>query len=213
MAVEVGTMIARQRTKLAAHVMAPLALAVLLVACSNDGNAGSASPPSSPSPSPTQTTPPASPTPSPPAGFECGASFNGGSGSSGSGSDPAGPTVTDVRVGGHTGFDRFVMEFSAPIRHYTVSSQNSPVFTLDPKGTKVTLDGTAGVLVTVKPENWQAYTGPTGMRPALPFLKQARMVQNFEGTMQWGLGIQGSPCLQVTTLSSPPRLVVDVAGV
>jgi hypothetical protein len=121
--------------------------------------------------------------------------------------------VTDVRVGGHTGFDRFVMQFNAPIPHYTVKSQNSPVFTVLPKGTKVTLDGTAGVLVTVKPENWEAYTGPTAMRPGLPFLKQAKMVQNFEGTMQWGLGIQGSPCLHVTTLTSPPRLVVDVAGV
>jgi hypothetical protein len=105
------------------------------------------------------------------------------------------------------------MEFSGPVPTYKVVPQNSPVFTLDPKGTKVTLDGTAGVLITVKPENWQAYTGPTGMRPGLPFLKQARMVQNFEGTMQWGLGIQGSPCLKVTTLNSPPRLVVDVAGV
>jgi hypothetical protein len=105
------------------------------------------------------------------------------------------------------------MEFSGPIRGYTVTPQSSPTFTLDPKGTKVTLDGTAGVLITVKPENWQAYAGPTGMRPGLPFLKQARMVQNFEGTMQWGLGIQGTPCLQVSTLKSPPRLVVDVAGV
>jgi hypothetical protein len=106
-----------------------------------------------------------------------------------------------------------VMEFSGSIPNYTVKSQDSPVFTLEPKGTKVTLLGTAGVLVTVKPENWQAYNGPTGMKPGLPFLRQARMVQNFEGTMQWALGIQGSPCLQVTTLRSPPRLVVDVAGV
>ena len=49
------------------------------------------------------------------------------------------------------------MEFSSPILGYTVTPQSSPVFTLDPKGTKVTLDGTAGVLITVKPENWQAY--------------------------------------------------------
>ena len=190
----------------------PIALALLLVACSNDGNQ-SANPPPSPtaSPSATATTPPPSPTPSPPAGFQCGASFDGGSGSSNS--NPAGPTVTAVRAGGHTGFDRFVMEFSSPILGYTVTPQSSPVFTLDPKGTKVTLDGTAGVLITVKPENWQTYQGPAGMRPGLPFLKQARMVQNFEGTMQWGLGIQGSPCLNVTTLKSPPRLVVDVAGV
>jgi hypothetical protein len=200
-----------RRTKLAAQIAIPLTLALLLVACSNNGNEGASSPPASPpTPSSTQTTPPTQPSPTPPAGFQCGASFKGGSSSSGA---PTGPTVTGVRVGGHTGFDRFVMEFSAPIPRYTVTPQSSPVFTLDPKGTKVTLDGTAGVLITVKPENWQAYTGPTGMRPGLPFLQQARMVQNFEGTMQWGLGIQGSPCLKVTTLNSPPRLVVDVAGV
>jgi hypothetical protein len=201
----------RRRRKLAAQVLAPLVLALVLVACSNNGNEGASSPPSSlPSPSPTQTAPPPSPTPSPPAGFQCGSSFKGGSASSGA---PTGPTVTGVRVGGHTGFDRFVMEFSGPVPSYKVVPQNSPVFTLDPKGTKVTLQGTTGVLITVKPENWQAYSGPTGMRPGLPFLKQARMVQNFEGTMQRGLGIQGVPCLMVTTLNSPPRLVVDVAGV
>jgi hypothetical protein len=193
-------------------VVASIALAFLLAACSNKGNGSASTPPSSPpSPSPTATTPPPSPPPSPPAGFECGASFDGGSGSSNS--NPGGPTVTAVRAGGHTGFDRFVLEFDGSIARYTVEPQNSPVFTLDPKGTKVTLAGTAGVLITVKPENWQAYTGPNGIRPGLPFLKQARMVQNFEGTMQWGLGIQGSPCLKVTTLQSPARLVVDVAGV
>jgi hypothetical protein len=199
-------------TKLAAQIVIPLTFALLLVACTDSGSQSASTPPSSPpSPIPTQTTPSTGPSPTPPAGFRCGASFDGSSGSSGA--NPAGPTVTGVRVGGHTGFDRFVMEFSDPIPRYTVTPQGSPVFTLDPKGTKVTLDGTAGVLITVKPENWQAYAGPTGMRPGLPFLKQARMVQNFEGTMQWGLGIQGSPCLKVTTLNSPPRLVVDVAGV
>ena len=203
----------RRRTTWWAGIILPALVGVLLVACTDNGNQSASTPPSSPpSPIPTQTTPSTgpSPTPSLPAGFQCGRSSKGGSASSGA---PTGPTVTAVRVGGHTGFDRFVMEFSGPVPTYKVVPQSSPVFTLDPKGTKVTLDGTAGVLVTVKPENWQAYSGPTGMRPGLPFLKQARMVQNFEGTMQWGLGIQGSPCLKVTTLNSPPRLVVDVVWV
>jgi hypothetical protein len=120
--------------------------------------------------------------------------------------------VTGVRAGGHTGFDRFVLEFDGPIRSYEVAIQETPTFTLDPKGTSVTLEGTGGVLVTIRHQNWTAYAGPSGLRPELTFLKQARMVQNFEGTMQWGLGIQGSPCLKVSTLQSPPRLVVDVAA-
>jgi hypothetical protein len=191
-------------------VPAVLLLALLVTACSNGSGSGSSSSPPSATPTPAVTTPPPSPRPSVPAGFECGASLGGGSGSSGG--NPAGPTVTAVRAGGHTGFDRFVLEFDGPIRNYEVVTQDTPAFTLDPQGTTVTLEGTSGVLITIRHQNWQAYTGPSGMRPGLPFLKQARMVQNFEGTMQWGLGIQGSPCIQVTTLSSPVRLVVDVAG-
>lgn len=189
------------------RLLAPAVLGALLVACSN--STPSASPTPSPTPSPSATTPP-SPTPTVPAGFQCSGGFNGGSGSSDA--DPAGPTVTAVRAGGHTGFDRFVMEFDGPIRSYEVAIQDTPTFTLDPKGTPVTLEGTGGVLVTIRHQNWTAYAGPSGLRPELTFLKQARMVQNFEGTMQWGLGIQGSPCLKVSTLQSPPRLVVDVAA-
>jgi hypothetical protein len=198
----------RHRAIAVCRLLAPAVLGALLVACSNSTPSASPTPPS-PTPTPSATTPP-SPTPTVPAGFQCSGEVNGGSGSSDA--DPSGPTVTAVRAGGHTGFDRFVLEFDGPIRSYDVAIQDTAAFTLDPKGTPVTLEGTGGVLVTIRHQNWTAYAGPSGLRPELTFLKQARMVQNFEGTMQWGLGIQGSTCLKVSTLQSPPRLVVDVAA-
>lgn len=188
--------------------------AAVLTAC---GNGTTTTPPTTPastatSPTPTATT--ASPTPSPtptlPAGFRCG---NASGGVSHAPDWPiTGPTVTAVRVGHHSSFDRFVLEFDGTVPAFTVKRQSTPTFTLDPKGTKVTLRGTRGVLITLKPENWTAYRGPSRLLPMFAYLREARMVQNFEGTMQWGLGILGTPCLRVTTLTGPPRLVVDVTA-
>jgi len=188
--------------------------AALVSACSN----GSATTTPTTPPSTVGTTPPpaTSPSPSPspspalPAGFKC-RNFVGGA-THAPDWGPAGPTVTAIRIGGHSDFDRFVMQFDGTVPAYKVTRQARPIFTQDPKGTTVRLKGNHGVLVTVKPENWTAYTGPTHMVPMLAFIREARMVQNFEGTMQWGLGILGNPCLRVTTLKNPQRLVVDVAA-
>ena len=85
-------------------------------------------------------------------------------------------------------------------------------FTDSPRGQTVTLSGTNGVLVVVHPVfNWTSYSGPFAFKPDFPVLREARQIENFEGYQQWALGIQGTPCLRVTTLASPPRLVVDVA--
>ena len=86
-------------------------------------------------------------------------------------------------------------------------------FTASPRGQAVTLSGTNGVLVVVHPvTNWTAYRGPVAFQPDYPVLREARQVENFEGYQQWALGIQGTPCLRVTTLTQPSRLVVDVTA-
>ena len=123
--------------------------------------------------------------------------------------DPTTP-VTDVRVGAQSGYDRFVLQFSSAIPAYTVTRQTSSTFMRSPRGDQVTLAGTAGVLVAVKPIDWTSYNGTTQLAPGYTYLKEARQVENFEGVQQWGLGIQGTPCLRVFTLTSPMRLVVDV---
>jgi hypothetical protein len=120
--------------------------------------------------------------------------------------------VLAVRVGQHPGYDRIVIEFGNGVPIYSVTRQPNATFTRSPRGDQVTLDGTAGVLIVVHTvTNWTSYSGPTAFRPGYLYLSQALLIENYEGYQQWALGIQGTPALRVFALSSPSRLVVDVA--
>ena len=130
------------------------------------------------------------------------------------GGSVTGSSVVDVRVGQHEGYDRFVIEFGGGVPSYEVSRLQSP--TLESgggKGGKVTLEGTTSVTITMHSvDNWTTYSGPTGFYPRYPFLRQAQLVQDYEGYQTWALGIQGTTCLRIDTLASPSRLVVDIAA-
>jgi len=131
----------------------------------------------------------------------------------GGGTEPNGSEVVAVRVGQHDGYDRLVIEFNGPIPAYSVTGRSGTSFTTSPKGQTVTLGGTNGVLIVMHSiVNWTSYSGPFAFTPNFPILREARQIENFEGYQQWALGIQGSPCLRVTTLTSPSRLVVDAAA-
>src|SRR4051812_36989509 len=58
--------------------------------------------------------------------------------------------ITDVSVGRHARFDRFVVEFSTHrVPHYRITPKSSSTFTLDPSGRSVTLLGSAGLKVVM----------------------------------------------------------------
>jgi len=191
-----------------------LSFSAVLVGCGPTSTLGSSSPTPATSvfSSPTATASPASSsspvataTPQPPPGFTC-ADASGGS-------EQTGSDVVGVCVGQHDGYDRLVIEFSDSIPSYSVQRRSGASFTGSPRGQVVTLGGTNGVLVVVHPIfNWTSYSGPTAFKPDYPVLREARLVENFEGYQQWALGIQGTPCLRVTILTAPPRLVVDIAA-
>jgi hypothetical protein len=166
----------------------------------------SPSPAESPSPSPSPfPTPSPVPSSTPPAGFYLADS---------SGGSVASNAVVAVRVGQHPGYDRIVIEFVSGVPNYTVTRQSTPAFIRSPRGDQVTLEGSAGVLIVIHSvNNWTSYAGPTAFHPGYPYLRQALLVENFEGYQQWALGIQGTPALRVFTLASPSRLVVDVTGI
>jgi hypothetical protein len=121
--------------------------------------------------------------------------------------------VTAVRVDQHTGYDRFVMQFDAQVPTYTVKRQAKPVFASGASGQTITLSGTTGVLVTVHSASQSGtYSGPTDFSQAgFPVLKEARLTQDFEGTVAWGLGLGAPACMRVFTLVGPSRLVIDFA--
>lgn len=123
---------------------------------------------------------------------------------------PPPAVVTDVRTGRHDGYDRFVTQL-AGLATYGVVPQATPTFTVAPGDGRVTLQGTSGVRVVISAYAAPNYTGPTDIAVGLPALREVRQVQDYEGTVEWALGVEGSSCLRAFALRSPTRLVVDVA--
>jgi hypothetical protein len=119
--------------------------------------------------------------------------------------------LTAVRVGQQSGYDRFVLEFDSAVPIYTVKRQVKPVFTQSPSGMQVTLSGTSGVLVQIqKASGANTYSGALDFSQAgYPVLKEAKQLEDFEGSIAWGLGLGSAACIRVFTLKSPSRLVID----
>ena len=158
---------------------------------------------SAPRVSPPPVTPPTAPGTNLP-DFTC-ADFTGGKTS-------AAANFTAARAGEQQGYDRFVLQFDAVVPKYTVKRQAGPAFTQSPSGQSVTLSGTSGVLVTVGSVTGNAtFTGSTDLiHPEFQVLKEARQLQDYEGTVQWGLGLAKPTCMRVFVLGDPARLVVDL---
>ena len=157
----------------------------------------------SPTPS---ASPPASPTNSLPA-FVCAAPL------SLKGAQPPQTAFVDaVRGGVNTGYDRFVIEFNNGEPNFAqVETQANATFTQGASGQTIQLQGSAGVLITIHgADGHTSYSGPTDLHVGSGIL-EARQVQDFEGVVQWGLGLSRPACYRVFWLTGPDRLVIDVA--
>lgn len=133
------------------------------------------------------------------------------------GSTSGGSTATlghlrSVRVGHHTGYDRFVVEFTGTVLpHYALTPKSSAVFYLDPGGQRVTLRGTAGILVVLSHSTGAGtFSGSTDLVTGFPQLREARRLGDFEAVTSWGIGLAHQSCKRVFALTSPTRLVIDV---
>jgi hypothetical protein len=131
-----------------------------------------------------------------------------------SGGTPGSAHVTDIRVTQEFGFDRFVIQFDGTVPAFTVKRQAKPVFTQGGSGQTITLSGTAGVLVQLHTATQAGtYSGPTDFTQAdFRVLKEARLTEDFEGYVAWGLGLGSTACMRVFVVkTSPSRLIVDFA--
>jgi hypothetical protein len=119
--------------------------------------------------------------------------------------------VTAVRVDQQAKFDRFVMQFDSQVPVYTVKRQAKPVFVQGGSGQTITLSGTSGVLVSVHSASQNGtYVGPPDFTQAgFSVIKEARLTEDFEGTVAWGLGLGSPACMRVFTIPGPARLVID----
>jgi hypothetical protein len=82
---------------------------------------------------------------------------------------------------------------------------------LDPKGETVTLAGKYGLLIRIEgADNHTAFTGSTDIKTSFPGILEVRQIEDFEGVVEWGVGLAAKPCIRTDLLVSPTRLVVDI---
>jgi hypothetical protein len=92
-----------------------------------------------------------------------------------------------------------------------VQPQSGTTFTQGASGQQVVLLGQSGILVTIHgADAHTSYSGQTDFKTGYPVLVEVRQVQDFEGTVQWALGLSKSACYRAFILPNPTRLVIDI---
>jgi Regulator of chromosome condensation (RCC1) repeat len=135
---------------------------------------------------------------------------------------PFPPTVPallhDVRIGAHATFDRVVFEFENNIPGYRIGYDDLPLLG-DFSGEPIPIQGDALIGVTFAPSASYdqtvdplrvTYTGPSRLTVGLPSVMEVVKSGDFEATLSWGIGVRGHPLFHVFTLTSPPRVVIDI---
>lgn len=128
---------------------------------------------------------------------------------------PAPPVayISSVQVESHGSYDLLTIQFAngAPNDVQISILASGTTFTLSPSGQQATLRGERGILITIHGADLHtAYGGSTDIVANGPAIQEVRRVQDFEGVVQLGLGVNGTACYQASWLSSPDRLVIDV---
>lgn len=120
--------------------------------------------------------------------------------------------VSVVRTGTHGSHDRITIEFSNGVPHdVQISAPGAPTFYASPSGAQFTVKGSKGLLVTVHGADLHtAYGGSTDIVTRYPTIAEVRRAEDFEGVVQFGVGVNGAGCYRAFWLTGPDRLVIDV---
>ncbi len=125
--------------------------------------------------------------------------------------------VTNLRTGGHSGFDRVVIDYKGKKPAVRLSLVNS-LYSCG-KGDKLTIPGDKILKIDLTPaqahnqKGQNVYVGPGRLSTAvvnLTTIKGVRMACDFEGHVTWGIGVKGLKSYSVSHLSDPKRIVVDL---
>jgi hypothetical protein len=119
-------------------------------------------------------------------------------------------TITDVRVGTHTGYDRVVVEFTGGMPTYKLVWQDPTTFVGPASGIPISVAGAAGLhLYIYGMDIPPTYQHGTNMSPNYSVLKQVVVLGVFEGQADVAIGLGRAVCPTVTVMSGPTRLVID----
>ena len=128
---------------------------------------------------------------------------------------PAPPILRAVHAATHRGYDRVVFEFSSDsVPGYHVEYSDRPARECG-SGAEVRLAGAGRLIVRLEPARAHDESGnPTLLdrerAPGLPLLQEMKLVCDFEGQVEWVLGLTVATPYRVQELAAPPRLVVDL---
>ncbi len=121
-----------------------------------------------------------------------------------------------VRTGLHDGFDRTVFEFQVGLPGYRIEYVEPP-FVADGSGLPVYIAGTAFIRARFEPAAGHdpstgdlTYDGPLEIASDLPALVELERTGDFEGQLNWVLGLSEKVAFRVTELEAPFRVVIDV---
>ena len=127
--------------------------------------------------------------------------------------------LTAVRMAGHDGFDRLVLEFADQVPGYTIGYRPLPARE-DASGFEIPLPGAGTVLqislIPATAAGWgggpQTYSGPWDLSANTRSITEFKSAGDFEAVLTWVAGVRTQQPFRVLVLDGPPRLVVDVAS-
>jgi len=125
---------------------------------------------------------------------------------------PAMANISAVRTGTHAGYDRLVLQFSGQQPgNIEIKPQSTATFTGAPSGAPTRVAGALGVKVLLNVADMHtAYSGARVLQTNYAGLRETRVIEDFEGYVALGLGVNGSNCYRAFVLQNPTRLVVDI---
>ena len=124
-------------------------------------------------------------------------------------------TLESVRAARNDDFDRLVLEFrGGALPGYRVEYVDPPVRQCG-SGQVVPLRGDAWLRIRLDParahdERGRATVSDRSRQTDLPSVREMQLICDYEGQVEWILGLSDRHRFRVTELSNPSRLVVDV---
>jgi hypothetical protein len=116
-------------------------------------------------------------------------------------------------AGCHATFDRFVVRGRLATPGYDVRYVSKIV--ADGSGQTISLLGTKRIRVVIRPARGHTSGGtnllPSTLTPMCSNLRQVKKAGDFEGVVSYGLGLSRKTGFRVFRLTSPTRVVIDVA--
>ena len=129
------------------------------------------------------------------------------------GGSPLGASqLVQIRAAHNPGFDRLVFEFSGPSApEYRIELASTFIA---PSGQAVRVDGNAFFSVRFVGQahtdaGQKSYPQPDPFRVGLIVVREIKLVEDFEGVVRFGVGMERAVCPTVLTVLNPSRVVID----